>query len=66
MAEPSSFSETARPVTVVSDTSPISYLILIGEEDLLPALYGHVLIPEAVRQELSHTEGPEPLSCRDP
>ena len=58
MAEPSSFSETARPVTVVSNTSPISYLVLIGEEDLLPALYGHVLIPEAVRQELSHTEGP--------
>lgn len=61
MAESSSFSETARPVTVVSSSSPISYLVLIGEEDLLPALYGHVLIPEAVRQELSHPEGPEPV-----
>ena len=61
MAESSSFSETARPVTVVSSSSPISYLVLIGEEDLLPALYGHVLTPEAVRQELSHPEGPEPV-----
>lgn len=48
-------------MTVVSDTSPISYLVLIGEEDLLPALYDHVLIPKAVHRELSRLKGPEPV-----
>lgn len=48
-------------MTVVSDTSPISYLVLIGEEDILPELYDHVLIPEAVRRELCHRNGPEPV-----
>jgi predicted nucleic acid-binding protein len=39
---------------VVSDTSPLSYLIEIDCEDLLPALYGRVLIPRAVFEELSN------------
>lgn len=52
-------SEEIEPVTVISDTSPISYLVLIGAEDVLPALYGHVLIPKAVRRELGHPQGPE-------
>ena len=38
---------------VVSDTSPICYLLLIGEINLLPALFGSVLIPEAVAAELA-------------
>jgi predicted nucleic acid-binding protein len=38
---------------VVSDTSPITTLIQIGRVDLLHKLYGEVLIPEAVRDELS-------------
>ena len=33
---------------VVSDTSPICYLLLIGEIDILPALYERIHIPEAV------------------
>ena len=37
---------------VVSDTSPLSYLIEIDCEHLLPALYGRVLIPRAVFEEL--------------
>ena len=37
---------------VIADTSPINYLILIGEIDVLPALYGQVLIPPSVREEL--------------
>ena len=32
----------------VSDTSPICYLILIGEIDILPKLYAQVLVPPAV------------------
>jgi predicted nucleic acid-binding protein len=39
-------------MTVISDTSPLNYLVLIDLQDVLPALFGHVLIPEAVRHEL--------------
>lgn len=39
---------------IVSDTSPIRYLVLIGEVEILQKLYGRVLIPEAVRSELQH------------
>lgn len=39
---------------VVADTSPLNYLILIEEIDLLFALFGHVLLPQAVFQELQH------------
>jgi predicted nucleic acid-binding protein len=39
---------------IVSDTSPICYLLLIGEIELLPQLYGQVLIPQAVQQELAN------------
>lgn len=42
----------------VSDTSPISYLLLIGESDLLPLLYDRLLIPGAVATELKHPEAP--------
>ncbi len=38
---------------VISDTSPLNYLILIGEENLLRALFGRVIIPQAVFDELS-------------
>jgi len=36
----------------ISDTSPISNLAVIGRLDLMRAIYGTVLIPEAVRKEL--------------
>jgi predicted nucleic acid-binding protein len=39
---------------VVADTSPIHYLVQLGEADLLPALYGRVLLPSAVAEELRH------------
>ena len=39
---------------VVSDTSPITTLLQIGRVDLLERLYEDVLVPEAVREELSH------------
>jgi predicted nucleic acid-binding protein len=45
--------------TVVSNTSPIRYLISIGEPDLLPQLFGNVLIPKAVYQELTHENTPD-------
>ncbi|NOT48375.1 MAG: DUF3368 domain-containing protein [Acidobacteria bacterium] len=37
---------------VVSDTSPLNYLILIGQESLLPKLFGNVVIPQVVFDEL--------------
>jgi predicted nucleic acid-binding protein len=43
---------------VVSDTSAICYLLLIGEIELLAKLYGKVLIPSVVQQELSHNCSP--------
>lgn len=48
---------------IVSDTSPISYLVITGYEEVLPALYGEVLIPGAVSRELGHPEGPAPVSA---
>lgn len=41
---------------VVSDTSPINNLAAIGALDLLRALYGTVVIPEAVYAELTATD----------
>jgi predicted nucleic acid-binding protein len=41
-------------VSVVSDTSPICYLLLIGHVDILPALFGGIAAPRAVRDELAH------------
>ena len=44
---------------VVSDTSPICYLLLIREVDILPKLYQKVLIPTTVEQELAHPKSPQ-------
>jgi predicted nucleic acid-binding protein len=48
---------------IVADTSPIHYLILIGAVDVLPALYGRVLIPSAVAQELTASGTPETVQA---
>ena len=44
---------------VVSDTSPLNYLILIGQINILPTLYGRVIIPQSVYEELGAPETPE-------
>jgi predicted nucleic acid-binding protein len=43
---------------VVADTGPLRYLVEIGEIECLPRLFGRVLVPDAVRLELSHRETP--------
>lgn len=43
---------------VVADTTPLNYLALIGQIELLPALYERVLIPTVVYEELQHTGTP--------
>jgi predicted nucleic acid-binding protein len=37
---------------VVSDTGPINYLVLTDTIHVLPSLYGNVIIPQAVYEEL--------------
>jgi predicted nucleic acid-binding protein len=46
---------------VVSDTSPLTALLTVGQADILPKLFDQVIIPEAVRVELlrSHPLLPE-------
>jgi len=44
---------------VVADTSPINYLVLIREIEILPRLYGKVVIPQTVREELLRPVAPE-------
>ncbi|SPF46418.1 conserved hypothetical protein [Candidatus Sulfopaludibacter sp. SbA4] len=43
---------------VIADTTPINYLILIQEIDVLASLYGRVIIPTAVYEELKCTVAP--------
>lgn len=43
----------------VADTSTLCYLVLIGEIELLPALFTEVLIPPAVAAELADGRAPD-------
>jgi len=43
---------------VVSNTSPISYLIVIDQIELLPRLFDTISIPETVRDELAAPKAP--------
>jgi predicted nucleic acid-binding protein len=44
---------------VVADTSPINYLVLIQEIDILPKMYGSVVVPQTVRDELVRLSAPQ-------
>jgi predicted nucleic acid-binding protein len=44
---------------VVADTSPLFYLLSIGEINLLPRLFERVLVPDVVHHELCHPRAPE-------
>jgi predicted nucleic acid-binding protein len=46
---------------VVADTSPLVYLILIEQVEILPKLFESVLIPDAGQGELGHSLAPEPV-----
>jgi predicted nucleic acid-binding protein len=48
-------------VRAVSDTSPLSYLVLIDQTDLLPQVFTAVSIPEEVRAELASSRAPSPI-----
>ena len=46
---------------VISDTTPLRHLVAIGEDQLLPQIYGSVIIPEIVLSELSAGSAPESI-----
>jgi len=46
-------------MTVVSDTSPLNYLILTGLDEILHELFGRVLLPGTVFDELCSSGAPE-------
>jgi predicted nucleic acid-binding protein len=48
---------------IVSNTSPLCYLVLIGHADLLPKLHGEVHVSQKVLEELRHPDAPP--SVRD-
>jgi predicted nucleic acid-binding protein len=48
---------------VISDATPINYLLLIGQEELLFKMFGRVLVPPAVHRELQR--GGTPRAVRD-
>jgi len=46
-------------VIVVADAGPIHYLVLIDAVDILHPLYGSVLVPQTVSEELKSNSAPE-------
>jgi len=44
---------------VIADTSPLNYLVLIRTIEVLPALYGAIVVPPAVVRELRDASAPE-------
>jgi len=49
-------------VIVVSDTSPLNYLVLIHAIDVLPKLFGEIHVPPDVMHELQHPRTPIAVS----
>ena len=48
---------------VVSDTSPLNYLVLIEEVEVLPAIFGRVVVPPAVVEELQAPGAPDAVKA---
>lgn len=44
---------------VIADSSPIHYLLLIGQIDIVLSLYERLIVPEMVITELQHQRAPE-------
>jgi predicted nucleic acid-binding protein len=43
---------------VVADTGPLNYLVQIDAIDVLPKVFGKIVIPAAVHDELAHPGAP--------
>jgi predicted nucleic acid-binding protein len=48
---------------VVADASPLNYLIQVQADELLQKIFGRVLVPPAVMQELRHPRAPESVAA---
>ena len=48
---------------VVSDTTPLHYLVLIGRDSVLEKLFKQVVVPPAVLKELGHAAAPPEISA---
>jgi len=48
---------------VVSDTSPLNYLVLVGQVEILRAIFSRVVVPPAVIEELRAPGSPEPVKA---
>lgn len=44
---------------IISNTTPLNYLVLIEQQDLLRALFGRVIIPQGVLEELQRDKTPQ-------
>jgi predicted nucleic acid-binding protein len=42
----------------ISDTTPIHYLIILEITEILPKIFGEIIIPEAVAEEMMHPKAP--------
>ncbi len=47
---------------VIADTSPLNYLILVDAVEILPRLYGRVIIPDIVFEELTDEGAPKEVA----
>lgn len=47
---------------VVADTTPLNYLTIIGQVQVLGSLFGKVLVPEGVLAELRHPKAPNAVA----
>ena len=52
-------------MTVVSNTSPISYLVLIDQIDLLPRIFTTLIIPTTVRDGTHRPQSPDRRPAMD-
>lgn len=48
---------------VVSDTTPLRYLIEIEAAEILSVLFGQIIIPQAVAEELRHAKTPPKIKA---
>lgn len=44
---------------IISDTTPLHYLILLGRAEILETLFGNIILPETVLAEMQHERAPE-------
>lgn len=51
---------------VIAGTSPINYLVIIEQIEVLPKLYGRILIPPSVCEELQRARTPEIVRLLSP